>query len=304
MAHKASIFLLLLFTPSVHAGVGPSFESELRDAIAKNDWEAQVSLLQPKKGQNFEQDLQLAKALLQSEKRIESLKVLSTLYLSGREERITKLIHTASEMFFGQETSNLFFEGVRLLSIGKFADAKDRLDQANSREPGNVLVNTRLIQAEILTGAVDAASIRLKEVVALVPPSPELRAFTLKLALLNDDKKSSEKRSLQVPKRPYPTAQVPFVFTLETLKRLGKAEEIRSISGSLLKDHPKWTYAMVWAYSSGLIPDPMKTKLKVQIDRDLNNRDRFEKGLEREMSETQHFWVGYISFDELVNNSR
>jgi len=208
-------------------------------------------------------------------------------------------------MFFNQETSNLFFEALRLLSIGKYGDAKDRLEQANSKEAGNLMVIQRLIQVEILTGAYDSARSRLKEAMSLAPLSPEAKAFAMKLALVADDQNRGDTpRSLMLPKKPYPTSQVPFVFTLEALKRWGRVEEISAIAANLLREHPKWVFAMVWLHSSGLLSDSLKRRLKTKIDRELKNRDRFEKELDLEMKETQHYWVGYISYEDLVKNSR
>jgi tetratricopeptide (TPR) repeat protein len=305
MVLKASILLLLLATSVNDSHAGASFDAELRDATLKSDWTAQVSLLNPRKGQNFEQDLQLGKALLQLERRIDSLKVLVPLHQGSKDERVARLVRLASEMFFNQETSNLFFEALRLLSIGKYGDAKDRLEQANSKEAGNLMVIQRLIQVEILTGAYDSARSRLKEAMSLAPLSPEAKAFAMKLALVADDQNRGDApRSLMLPKKPYPTSQVPFVFTLEALKRWGRLEEISAIAANLLREHPKWVFAMVWLHSSGLLPDSVKGRFKIQIDRELKNRDRFEKDLDLEMKETQHYLVGYISYEDLVKNSR
>lgn len=305
MAHKASILLLLIATSLNESHAGASFDAELRDATLKNDWAAQVALLNPRKGQNFEQDIQLGKALLQLERRIDSLKVLVPLHQGSKDERVARLVRLASEMFFNQETSNLFFEALRLLSIGKYGDARERLEQANSKEAGNLMVIQRLIQVDILTGAYDSAGSRLKEALSLAPLSAEAKAFAMKLALVADDQNRGEvPRSLMLPKKPYPASQVPFVFTLEALKRWGKVDEIRAIASNLSREHPKWVYAMVWLYSSGLLPDSLRGKLKTQIDRELRSRDRFEKELDSEMKETQNYWVGYISYDDLVKNSR
>lgn len=304
MAHKASIYLLLSVLAASRIQAASSFDASLKEAISSNDWAAQVSLLLPRKGQNFEQDFQLAKALLQNEKRSESLKVLSGLLLSGRDERVPRLMRVASEMFFSQETSNLHFEAVRLLSVGKHPEARERLEQANAREAGNVLVLTRLIQCEILAGAMDPALAHLKEALTYLPPSAELKGFSMKIALMEEAGKPGDTKGLVQPKRPYPSAQVPFVFMLETLKRLGREEDLRSILEGLPKQHPKWSHAMAWACASGSLPDSLKLKFKQHLKRELESRERFEKELAREMADTQHFWIGHISYEELVKNTR
>jgi tetratricopeptide (TPR) repeat protein len=305
MAPKASIFLLLFILISSGVRAGTSFESDLRESIQKNDWPEQVLLLSGRKGQNFEHDLLLAKALLQLERRTESLKLLTALYQSHRDERVSKLLQLAGGIFFNQETSNLYFEGIRFLSVSKFSEARERFEQALSREPGNALVLTRLVQVEILLGLNDPASARLKEAISMAPQSPELKAFAVKLALMADElNKGETPRTLALPRKPYPSVEVPFVFTLEALKRWGRIEEIRTIANSISREHPKWVYAMTWLYSNALVPEKTRKNLKAQIDRELKQRDRFEKDLEKEMKQSQYFWVGYYSLEELVKNSR
>ncbi len=305
MASKASILLLLIATSLNSARAGASFDLELKEATMKNDWAAQVALLSPRRGQNFEQDLQLGKALVHLERRSDCLKVLLPLLQGTRDERVSRLIRLANEMFFSQETSNLYFEGLRLLSVGKFGDARERLEQANSKETGNLLVIQRLIQVEILIGAYDSAASRIKEVMSMGPLSNEMKAYALKLALVADEQaRVGTPRTLMLPRRPYPLSEVPFVFTLEALKKWGRTDEIRTLAESVVRERPSWIFAMVWLYSSGLLSEPMRHRLKIQIDRELKNRDRFEKRLEAEMKSTQYFWVGYISYDDLVKNSR
>jgi|GEM_PF-2428031 len=305
MAPKASIFLLIaiVFGAPVHAG--SALDAGIRDAILRGDWSQQVLLLGPKKGQNFEHDLQLAKALLQLERRGESLKLLNGLAQTFRDERVTKLIRSAGEIFFHQETSNLYFEGLRFLAVGKFTDARERFDQALSKEPGNTLLLTRMLQVEILLDAPDSAAGKLKELQSLAPPSPEVKAYSLKLALLTEDRTESLPQRYAVwLKKPYPTAEVPFVFTLEALKRSGRMDEVKSLASSVLREHSDWGYALSWLHTFAELPTSFRQKLKNQIDHELKSRDRFEKSLEFKMKQTQYFWVGYIRYDDLVKNAR
>jgi tetratricopeptide (TPR) repeat protein len=305
MATKATILLLILLVLNVDAFATATLEGELRDAIQKNDWQAQVLLLNPRKGQNFEHDLQLARALIQLEKRAESLGVLQAIPSALRDERVERLVRAAGEMFFSQETSNLFFEGLGLLELSKFGEARERFEQALSREPGNLLVLTRLAQTEILTGAFDQAQLHVKEALAQAPTSPELRSFALKIALSKEDSvKGDPSRILVHIRRPYPKDEVPFVFALEALKRVGKADEIRSIAKTLIKEHPRWVHAMVWMVSSGLLQTDIRKSFRAKIEQELKSRDRFEAELKKQMAATQFYWVGHINYEELVKNSR
>jgi tetratricopeptide (TPR) repeat protein len=309
MPKQASILLLLILIllPSrTNAGsVAGSFDADLKEAVQKNDWPEIVMLLNPKSGQNFEHDLILAKSLLQLERRAEALKVLNTLYPNHREDRVVKLLQLAGSIFFNQETSNLYFEGVRLVAARKFAEAKEKFDQANAKEPSHVLVLTRLVEIELVLGQTDQATRRLKEALLLAPQSPELKLFSIKIALLTDEATKGESLdSVGTLKKPYPIYEAPFLLVIEFLKRTGRSEELKTIAEDFLKAHPTWVTAQVWFYKSGLLSAKQMMAYKTQIDRALKARDRFDSDLEKEMSRSQYLWVGYTRFDDLVNDMR
>jgi tetratricopeptide (TPR) repeat protein len=299
MKIKASILLpiLLLLHPATALTANP--EADLKEAVTKNDWPGIVLLLAPLKGQNFEHDLLLSKALLQLERRAEALKVLNALSMNRRDEKVLKLLKVAGGIFFAQDTSNLYFEGVRLLSILKVQEAKDRFEQAAQKESGHPLILTRLIQCEILLSQFDQAASHLKEALALAPQSNELRFFALRLSLQPEPTLQGDS-AVGSLKRLASEEEVPFLWVLEWMKRTGKTDELKLIARSFEKAHPDWTAARVWLYLNSQAPKGTRERLKMQIDRGLKSRDRFETELEKRMRQSQYLWAGFIRYDDLV----
>ncbi|MBC7398007.1 MAG: hypothetical protein H7333_11240, partial [Bdellovibrionales bacterium] len=145
MVFKASILLLAILCLGPGPASATPIETELNESVQKKDWPGVVLLLQPRQGQNFEHDLILARAMISLERRQEALKLLDELYATHKDERTQKLFNLAGTLFFNQDTSTLYYEAVQLLSGAKFAEAKDKLDQAASKEPGQVMVLVRLV---------------------------------------------------------------------------------------------------------------------------------------------------------------
>src|ERR1700761_8622705 len=117
MRKKASNYLpflaILFFGLTLAKGTFAlgALDQELNDAVQKKDWPSVVLLLQPKKGQNFEHDLVLARALLSLERRQEALKLLvSVAETHNKDERVNRLLQSAGTLFFNQDTSNLYYE--------------------------------------------------------------------------------------------------------------------------------------------------------------------------------------------------
>jgi tetratricopeptide (TPR) repeat protein len=301
MGKKPSMILLFsaLIAPSVLA---TPLDVEVREATQKNDWPEVILLLAPKKGQNIDHDFLLARAYLQMERRAEAQKWLSSLHSQRHDERSLRLWKAAGEIFFNQETSQLHSEGVRLISLLKFQEAQEKLEQALSREPGNTLVLVRLLQVALLLGRLDSAVNHLKELSAIAPDSLEIKIFALQLQNLGADS-SLERAKLPIPahlgKRP--EMEVPWVIQMEHWKRQGRTEEIRGAAKEVLSRRPTWAYAQGWLLGSGLLSKSDEKRSRNFLEKNLKQKDRFEGELDREMRRTQYFWVGYVKFDELVS---
>lgn len=293
MGKKASMILLIfiLALPGAFAG---TLDGEVREAAAKNDWPELILLLSPKKGQNIEHDLLLARAYLQMERRADALKHLGSMHSLRHDERTLKLLQAAGEIFFNQETSQLHSEGVRLLSLLKFPEAQEKLDQALAREPGNTLVLLRLVQTELLTGKLESASAHLKELLVTAPYSQEAKYFAVQLQNLAPDSSGA----VMAVRRP--EQEVPWVFQLEQWKRQGKVEDIRSAAKETIKRHPGWAYAQGWFLRSGMLGSADEVRIRSLLDRNLKQRERFESDREADMRKTQYFWVGYGRYEELA----
>jgi predicted Zn-dependent protease len=310
MASQASKYLPICFAVFFMsaASMAVTYDSELNDAIQKKDWPSVVLLLQPKKGQNFEHDLVLAKALLSLERRPEALKLLSTLSETRKDERLSKLFQSAGTIFFAQETSNLYYEAVDFIKNSKFVEAKDRLDQAILKEPGQVLLLTRLTQLELLSDKKELAATHLKLAQANSLGLMELKLFAAKIAVdrkpfNSDDEPESIYELVRVlsPLRAQLLEnEVTLTYWGEALKRAQKTVELETLAVKTLKEHPAWTYSLQWLRTNGSFNSALDEKLRVRIDQNLKDKAAFLTALESEMKATDYLWAGYVLYDSLL----
>lgn len=306
MAFKASIYLpitlvVLLIRPA--SGFAASIEADVTEAMQKKDWPSLVLLIQPRKGQNFEHDLSLAKALLSLERRQEALKLLSSLQETHKDERVTKLLQTAGTLFFAQETSNLYYEALEMISELRFTEAKERLEQAVAREPGHILLLSRLIQVQLMLGLEDAAAMNLKAVQASELAYPEWKLFGAKLQ--TDQKPSDEDgdldlyRELHGIKSNLLENEVTATYWVEAVRRDEDADEMTILALKTVTDHPLWSYALLAIVKSDLLSPAIREKLTTQIQKNLKSREAFQTALATEMKRTQNLWVGYVNYEVL-----
>jgi len=314
MASQASNFLprfclsLLLACSLGASGFAASpLDSELSDALQKKDWPSVVLLLEPKKGQNFEHDLTLSKALLSLERRQEALKLLATLQETRKDERVTKLFQSAGTIFFAQETSNLYYEALELIKGLKFAEAKERIDQGLSKEPGQVLLLTRQIQLQLLLGQKEQASANLKIVQTSTANMPELRLFAAKLAVdhaltsTEEDEDAAELyKGLSSYKAQLLENEVTTTYWAESLKRAKRTGDLEALEQKILKEHPLWTYSLQWFRLNAAPAKAQEDKLRDQIDKNLKDKTAFLAALEAEMKKADYLWVGYVTYEGLV----
>ena len=306
LATKYLPILILLFFSSANSWALPSSDSDLSDAIQKKDWPQIILLLQPKKGQNFEHDLTLAKAFLSLERRAEALKLLSSLVEVRKDERAIKLFQSAGTLFFTQETSTQYYEALDLIKTLKFAEAKERLDQALVKEPGHVLLLTRLVQVEMLLQTKDQALIHLKLAQANSYANADLRLFAAKMTVENtlsdtDDENDSELYRQLLPYRlSLLENEITLTYWAEAVLHAAKMSELEQLANKILKEHAAWTYSLVWFLKKAEFGPVLQAKLKTQIDKNLKDRALFDSVLDLEMKKTDYLWVGYVSFDALT----
>ena len=316
MVFKASILLLCVFSLLGFSARADLSEADLNEAVQKKNWPEVVLLITPEQGQNFDHDVTLVRAYLFLERRSEALALASKLYSTHKDEKTKNLLDLAGTIFFSQDTSNLYYEAIRLISISKFQEAHDRLDQALVKEPNQVLVLTRLVQVELVLGLKDAASTHLKAAQADAPFSIILKLFAAKLAQTLEEKtpdvsekdslKEEESRDEYLELLPLKSAllegEVTALLWFEMLQRTNRAAELLVFSRKILKEHPTWTSALLWFYKNGKLNVIEQSQMKAQIDKNLKNKDQFNATLEKEMKQTQYGWVGYIVYENLLNH--
>ncbi|MBC7396979.1 MAG: hypothetical protein H7333_06005, partial [Bdellovibrionales bacterium] len=206
--------------------------------------------------------------------------------------------------FFNQDTSTLYYEAVQLLSGAKFAEAKDKLDQAASKEPGQVMVLVRLVQVEMILGLPAVARNHLKLAQTRTPFFPELKIFEAKLNL--DAPEVSEEDPIDWMKALLPVKaalldnEITLSFWAEALKRSKKSQELAVLGQKTLKDHPDWSYALAWYYKNGEGTLVTPAQYKTQIEKNLKDKAEFEARLQKEMKRTQYYWVGYETYESLI----
>jgi tetratricopeptide (TPR) repeat protein len=282
---KASILLLCILA---------GFSDSRANALRTRDWTGVVRTLEPKRGQNIEQDLDLARAYLALERRTEALKVTGSWL---RDDRAKALHQIAQTTFFSQETADLYYEGMRWLGLGRFQDAQERFAQAHARESGHVLVLTRLIHSELVLGRKDQAKIRWQEAKALGASSRELRIYGLKLLVGDAFASTEDHRSAVATKSECITEEVPAAFYVEYLIKTGRAPELRGLLRQWLDQKPDWVLPLLRGMNAAGIPEELRKKIKVRLEKHLKDRTLFESRLERE---GQRPWSGFLRYEDLV----
>ena len=226
---------------------------------------------------------------------------MDELYASHKDERTQKLFNLAGTLFFNQETSTLYYEAVQLISIGKFTEAKEHLDQALIKEPGHFLVLLRLVQVEILLGLKDAARNHLRLAESRTPGSFELKLFAAKLDLDAFDASAEDPvdftKTWMNSKSVFLENELGASLWAEALKREKKLNELSALGQKILKEYSNWSYVLAWYYKNGEGNPVSLAAYKSQVEKNLKDRPAFEARLEKEMKRTQYFWVGYETFE-------
>ncbi len=309
MLRKAALILLLFcgetrFLP-MHA-LAASLDSQMSEALQKKDWPSLVLLLKPKEGQNFEQDLILAKACLSLERRSEAVATLNALIEKRTDERAVKLRELAATQFFSQETANLYYESIRLISENHFVEAKERLEQVLVKEPGQGLALVRLTEVEVILNKKSAAQEHLKLASEIMPNAAELKIYAarLKLDVPETDDESDEIykeafRIFSAQKEVVNKNENPFVWWLMALAKLNRLSELNAIQAKLLKEHPQWSSVLLWYLKERTLSPAEKAAFLEQLQKNLKEPEKFNQGLQAEAKRSQYFWVGFFTYETI-----
>jgi len=244
---------------------------------------------EPKQGQNFEQDLQLAKELFSLERRTDAIRLLNRHSL---DDRATKVLNLMSTEFYHQDTANIYYEAIRLIEIQKWSEARERLDAALAKEPGNGLVLLRMIQVESLLKQKDRLADHLKLALDLTPQVKELKLYAAKAALDAGEEKDAY-RGFSAQKAYVLAHPTLTMWWLDTLLAMKKISDIQAIADSLLRRHPDWSYVLWWFLKNEQGTDSQRTRFRAKLDQNLKDLTKYRKGVELENQRTQFFWAGY-----------
>jgi hypothetical protein len=288
-AAASILFFLVIFNGFSSAALAMnSLDQEVSDSLLKKDWPNLVLVLKPHEGQNFEHDLTLAKAYLSLERRAEAIALLKKLNEPGgrHDDRARSLFELSLTQFFSQDTSTLYFEAVKFISQQRWAEARERLDQAASKEPGQGWILLRQIQVHLALNAKAALEDDFKLASEEALPFPEFKIYSAKLMLMNikaapveiaplpevkvpfrlDVKKieaekleaktdeediqaenaASALKTLANAKDVTSKYELPFTWYLEALSRNDHQTELNGLASRLLKDHSQWSSAIYW----------------------------------------------------------
>ncbi len=293
MHKQVSGLLILAFMFCSISSLPQASGDEVSEYLQNKDWPAIVLLLKPKQGQNFEQDVILAKALFSLERRNEALKVLESI---ERPEKlnIEKLVNLFSTQFFNQDTSRLYYDAVNLLGSQKWAESKEKLDQANVKEPGNSLVLQRLLQVELILDQKELFQEHLKLALDLNPYAKEIKVFQARSLTLQKEYQTAYK-VFQSIKNLYQENELIYVWYLDALLGLDKNSEISVLQGKLIKNHPQWLYALSWFLNKGSLNDKDRKTFLGMLQKGLKEPEKYRSFLLAEAKHTEFQWVGFYT---------
>jgi tetratricopeptide (TPR) repeat protein len=175
-------FLLLFLALSVTAKAVRADE-DVDSLIAKKKWPEAVILLRSivqKDPRATGAQVDLARALLYQGRREEALTVLAHAIGKTKGTKRDWLIQQSrvfSRIFVTNATFQIYQEGLNLLMIQKYRQAREQFEKALTAESSNVEILTRLGQAYLMDGDHDSAAEQLKVANRLDPYEPEIRLW-------------------------------------------------------------------------------------------------------------------------------
>jgi predicted Zn-dependent protease len=160
---------------------GNAQANEESDAlIAKKKWPEAVIVLRAIVTQNphdTSAQVDLARALIYQGRREEALNAINTAIRTEKGTKRDWLIQQSrvfSKIFVSNETFQNYQDGLNLMMIQKYHQAREKFEKALAAESSNVEVLTRIGQSYLLDGDHDSAAEQLKLAHSLDPYEPEI----------------------------------------------------------------------------------------------------------------------------------
>jgi len=267
------------------------------------DWSKKVVELQEKEGQNFEQDLQLAKGFLYLQRRQEALALLNRLMTKGshqKDARLNDLYETASTQFFFQDTAELYSEVVQLIEEESWGEAKEKTETALQKESRHRLLTLREIQLGLVLGQVDRISETVRIADSLFSESSELKVYDAWINLNKNDAKEAFRilSSLMLTdKKIFEKSEVPSLAYFQS-SELNKHGVDWSLFSKIVQNHPEWVGMRVWRLKNKSFT-PMDRAKEVQQLKDLfSDLKKLKDWRGKQEKESTYFYSGIVSLEK------
>lgn len=208
------------------------FESEeaieARRLLKEKKWPEAVIVLRSilkKESAPLSVTLELANALVYSGRREESLSVLGqalSLHRASSEEEVLRArMRVISRLFLTNSVAQIYQEGLNLIHLGKYRQARERFDQAVELEPDNAEVLLRIGQCFLLEHDPDSASEVLRVARRLNPYEPEMMLW-LGDALLERGESKQALAELRMAKKGLPHSERAVIWYANALVSVGQ----------------------------------------------------------------------------------
>lgn len=222
--------------------------------------------------------------------REEALMILKELYSAKRDSKTQTMIENFSTQFLNQDSEALFFHAINLIGARKFAEAKDKLDQANSKDPAHVLIIMRLGQVERELNLLEPAEEHLKFAAKL---NPFLRDIKIMFGLLKISQ--NEDRDALKFFEPYKAfiQNTPALLCeyLPLLKRLEKTQEYNSIKRRIFSTKKPSTLEWMALVKDDLLNDVESKTVKVALKKCESEKEKCLDGIDQELKKLQYLWL-------------
>lgn len=276
------------------SGLGPVMGGPI-----DRDWPEIIESLKPKEGQNFEQDLQLVKAFVFLERRIEAQSTLRLWLNSKYRDRAIQQLDQVSSLFFSQEVSNQYFEAVRLASVRNWGEAKEVLEPAYQKEPGNLQLLLRLMQVYWQMGLKSSFEEKVKQALEIHPEHPAVNAFAARWELDQDEPKAALKRLLN--QKPWSQQfELPSLWTCEALAAVKRSSEVLPWARQVLSKNSDFWELKWWLVKNGFVSGSEAKRSKEQLIHAQKNTPQLMEGQEKRHRTSQYLWLSPMTPEKMI----
>lgn len=220
-----------------------------KDHISKKQWSEATVLLQ-RVTKNAPQwtpgALMLAKVLTYSGRRTDAIQVLENTIQHEKGESRQALIrqtNVLSRIFYTQESSKIYQEGLRLVREKKYRLGRERLQRALEIESNNLEILLRLGQCFVLEGNVDSAAETLLVAKKLGPFEPEVHLWLARALHQRGELKKSLQEFHSI-RDELKTSEIAPLWHAEAQVSAGQKNAAIQLLEKNTREHPMHLYAL------------------------------------------------------------